>query len=61
MIDAELVADHIALIARALLFTAGEDAGGVDIEMFDDNERAVLVAIGHRLTATALDLERRQS
>lgn len=51
----------VALIARALLFTAGEDAGGVDTEMFDDDERAVLVGLGRWLAATALELEGRQT
>lgn len=45
------------LIARALLFTAGEDFGGVDTESFENIEREWMVALGRALLKKADELE----
>lgn len=37
------------LIARALMFTAGEAHGGTDVEQFDDDERDWMVRLGEEL------------
>lgn len=43
--------DDLDLMARALLYTAGEEAGGVDTEAFTDDERALMVDLGRRYQA----------
>lgn len=42
------------LVARALLYAAGSDAGGTDIESFDDDERAQMVATARGLVDRAV-------
>lgn len=47
------------LIARALLYAAGADAGGVDTECFDDEEREQMVTTARDLVDRAVSLSGR--